>query len=189
MGELKSTNITLQMADQTVKRPIGVLEDVPVKVGKHFIQVDFVVLDIPEDIPVTLGRPFLSTANAIIDLRKGNLTLAIGEETVTFHLPTSLRNPMVEETAFAIDIIDEATVEMWDATLSIDLYDALMKFGVGGRRPLFFDAVNDQETLRGRYRNGTGCSDSLGHRAMSPIGDSAALPGAPVHGPPYFWKT
>ncbi|KAL9227760.1 hypothetical protein vseg_003411 [Gypsophila vaccaria] len=114
MRELKSTNITLQMADRTVKRPIGVLEDIPVKVGKHFFPVDFVVLDMLEDtqIPIILGRPFLSKANAIIDLRKGNLTLAIGEEMVTFHLPTALCNPMVEETAFAIDIIDEATVEM-----------------------------------------------------------------------------
>ncbi|KAL9232891.1 hypothetical protein vseg_007953 [Gypsophila vaccaria] len=114
MGELKSTNITLQMANRTIKRPTGVLEDVPVKVGKHFILVVFIALDILEDtqIPITLGRPFLSTANAVINLRKRNLTLTIGEETVTFLLPTALRNPMVEEIAFAIDIIDETTAEM-----------------------------------------------------------------------------
>ncbi|KAL9227914.1 hypothetical protein vseg_003549 [Gypsophila vaccaria] len=146
MGELKSTNITLQMADRTIKRPLGVLEDVLVKVGKHFIPVDFVVLDIPEDtqIPIILGRPFLSTANAVIDLRKGDLTLTIGEETVTFHLPTALRNPMVEETASAIDIVDETTAEIWDVALTIDPCDALMKFGISAGRPLFFDAGDDE---------------------------------------------
>ncbi|KAL9224981.1 hypothetical protein vseg_000955 [Gypsophila vaccaria] len=149
MGELRETNITLQMADRTVKRPLGVLEDVPVKIGKHFISVDFVVLDIPEDtqIPIILGRPFLRTANDVIDLRKGNLTLTIGEEIVTFNLPTALRNPMVEETAFAIDILDETTAEIWDAALTVDPCDALMKFGVSVGRPLFFNAGNDEGAL------------------------------------------
>ncbi|XP_056697729.1 uncharacterized protein [Spinacia oleracea] len=45
MGELKVTNITLQMADRSVKYPLGILEDVPVRVGKLYIPVDFVVLD------------------------------------------------------------------------------------------------------------------------------------------------
>ncbi|XP_074277398.1 uncharacterized protein LOC141601035 [Silene latifolia] len=75
MGHLKVTNVTLQMVDRTVKRPLGVLEDVPVKIGKFFIPVDFIVLDMPEDtqIPIILGRPFLHTAGAIIDVKKGHI--------------------------------------------------------------------------------------------------------------------
>ncbi|XP_048493670.1 uncharacterized protein LOC125494135 [Beta vulgaris subsp. vulgaris] len=49
MGSLKFTNITLQMADRSIKYPLGILEDVPVIVGKFFIPVDFVVLDMEED--------------------------------------------------------------------------------------------------------------------------------------------
>ncbi|XP_074315647.1 uncharacterized protein LOC141651852 [Silene latifolia] len=73
MGVLKCTSVTLQMADRSIKRPLGVLEDVPVKVGKFFIPVDFIVLDMAEDaIAIILGRPFLHTAGAIIDVKNGD---------------------------------------------------------------------------------------------------------------------
>ena len=80
MGKLKATNITLQMADRSFKYPLGVLEDVPVRVGKFYIPVDFVVLDMAEDMqtPIILGRPFLNTAGAIIDVKCGKLTLSVG---------------------------------------------------------------------------------------------------------------
>ncbi|XP_058003727.1 uncharacterized protein LOC110647809 [Hevea brasiliensis] len=71
--ELKPTTISLQLADRSVKYPIGILENIPIKVGKFFIHVDFVVLEIEEDvqIPIILGRPFLVTAGAIIDVKMG----------------------------------------------------------------------------------------------------------------------
>ena len=49
MGELKSTMISLQLANCSIKHPIGILEDVPIKVGKFFIPTDFVVLEMEED--------------------------------------------------------------------------------------------------------------------------------------------
>ncbi|XP_021773612.1 uncharacterized protein LOC110737583 [Chenopodium quinoa] len=88
MGDLKVTNITLQMADRTVKYPLGIIEDVPVRVGKFYIPVDFVVLDMAKDtqIPIILGRPFLHTAGAIIDVKNGKLTLSVGDDNITFNL-------------------------------------------------------------------------------------------------------
>ncbi|KAJ9162843.1 hypothetical protein P3X46_022585 [Hevea brasiliensis] len=64
IGELKPTTISLQLADRSVKYPVGILENIPIKVGKFFILVDFVVLEMEEDveIPIILGRPFLATA-------------------------------------------------------------------------------------------------------------------------------
>jgi hypothetical protein len=52
---------------------LGIAEDVPVKVGHHFIPVDFVVLEIGEreKPPLILGRPFLKTVGATIDVGKG----------------------------------------------------------------------------------------------------------------------
>ncbi|XP_074277630.1 uncharacterized protein LOC141601264 [Silene latifolia] len=49
MGQLRVTNMILQMADRSLKRPLGVLEDVPVRVGKYFIPVDFIVMGMAED--------------------------------------------------------------------------------------------------------------------------------------------
>ncbi|XP_019058300.1 PREDICTED: uncharacterized protein LOC109116761 [Tarenaya hassleriana] len=65
VGELKLTRMTLQLADRSVKYPLGILEDVPLKVGDYYVHVDFVVLDMDEDskIPIILGRPFLNTVN------------------------------------------------------------------------------------------------------------------------------
>ena len=75
LGELKPTNITLSLADQSVKIPKGIVEDVLVKVDKFYCPVDFVVLDTepiengPKHVPIIPGRPFLATANAIINCR------------------------------------------------------------------------------------------------------------------------
>ncbi|CAM9000425.1 unnamed protein product [Rhodiola kirilowii] len=45
MGELHPTTISLKLADRSFRVPNGVLRDVPIKVGKFFIPVDFYVLD------------------------------------------------------------------------------------------------------------------------------------------------
>ena len=95
LGELKPTNITLSLADRSVKIPKGIVEDVLVKVDKFYYPVDFVVLDTepiengPNHVPIILGRPFLATANAIINGRNGVMQLTFGNMTLElniFHL-------------------------------------------------------------------------------------------------------
>ena len=94
LGELTPTTVTLQMADRTMAKPEGVIEDVLVKVGKFVFPIDFIILDIEEDsqVPLLLGRPFLATGAALIDMRKGVLTLRVGEEAADFNLLQSLKN-------------------------------------------------------------------------------------------------
>ncbi|XP_057989074.1 uncharacterized protein LOC110636739 [Hevea brasiliensis] len=48
VGDLKPTTISLQLADRSIKYPVGILENVPLKVGKFFIPVDFIVLEMEE---------------------------------------------------------------------------------------------------------------------------------------------
>ena len=95
LGELKPTNITLSLADRSVKIPKGIVEDVLVKVDKFYYLVDFVVLDTepiavgPNHVPIILGRPFLATSNAIINFRNGVMQLTFGNMTLElniFHL-------------------------------------------------------------------------------------------------------
>ena len=95
LGELKPTNITLSLADRSVKIPKGIFEDVLVKIDKFYYPVDFVVLDTepsasePNHVPIILGRPFLATANAIINFRNGVMQLTFGNMTLElniFHL-------------------------------------------------------------------------------------------------------
>jgi hypothetical protein len=74
LEKLISTNISLQMADNSTTIPIGICEDVLVQVANNcLILTDFVVLEMLEDdnMSIILGRPFLNTAGAIIDCNKG----------------------------------------------------------------------------------------------------------------------
>ena len=98
LGELTPTPMTLQMADKTMAQPEGVLEVVLIKVGKFIFPVDFVVMDMEEDtkVPLLLRRPFLATRAALIDVKKGELTLRIGEEAIHFKFNTSLKQSEFE---------------------------------------------------------------------------------------------
>ena len=61
LEEAKPTMVSLQLANQTISHPRGVLENVLVKVGKLIFLSDFIVLDVEkdQDIPILLGQPFL----------------------------------------------------------------------------------------------------------------------------------
>jgi len=108
IGELKSTRMTLQLADRSVKYPAGIVEDVPVKVGEIYIPANFVVMEIEEDsqAPILLGRPFLDTAGAIIDVKNGRLALNFGKDTVEFELANLMKGPSFKDSCYMIDIID-----------------------------------------------------------------------------------
>ena len=93
LGELTPTAMTLQMADMTLAHPEGILEDVLIKVGNFVLPMDFVVINIEEDkqVSLLLRRPFLATGVALIDVKKGELTLRVGDEAVHFNLNHSLK--------------------------------------------------------------------------------------------------
>ena len=83
------------MAHRTLAQPEGILEHVLIKVVKFIFPVDFVVIDIEEDkqVPLLLGRPFFATGAALIDVKKEELTLRVGDEAVHFNLNQSLKQP------------------------------------------------------------------------------------------------
>ena len=49
LGEPKSTKISLQLADRSYQHPLGIIENILVKVGKFILPADFVMLDMEED--------------------------------------------------------------------------------------------------------------------------------------------
>ncbi|KAG9450307.1 hypothetical protein H6P81_010272 [Aristolochia fimbriata] len=88
LGELKETNIMLQFADRSTKKPNGLIEDVLVRIGKFIYPCDFVVLDMEVDwgLSLILGRPFLATTAALIDVKQGKLTLRLNDEEIVFDI-------------------------------------------------------------------------------------------------------
>jgi hypothetical protein len=83
---LKPMGMCLELGDNSIRYPLGIAEDVHVKVGHHFILVDFVILEMGEreKPPLILGRPFLKTIRATIDVGKGEIKFDINEERSSF---------------------------------------------------------------------------------------------------------
>ena len=96
LGVLKPTNITLSLADRSVKIPKGIVKDVLVKVDKFYYPVDFVVLDTepiangPNHVPIILANAIINFKNGVMQLTFGNMTLELN----IFHL--SNRHKLVE---------------------------------------------------------------------------------------------
>ena len=112
LRELELTNITLQLADRSVKIPGGIVKDVLVQVDKFYFPVDFIVLDTQPvanqgtQFPVILGRPFLATANAIIHCRGGLMTLSFGNMTVNLNIFNVIKEIGDEEDVCEVNMID-----------------------------------------------------------------------------------
>ena len=97
-----------------------------VKVGKFIFLVDFVVIDIEEDkkIPLLLGRPFLATGVALIDVKKGELTLQVGIKEVHFSLNQCLKQHDVEQThCMKIDSVNSVYKKMNDDLMNENSFD------------------------------------------------------------------
>ncbi|GJW44274.1 reverse transcriptase domain-containing protein [Tanacetum coccineum] len=115
LPELTHTCMTLELADRSITQPIGIAEDVYLKVGKFQFPADFIVVDFDADprVPLILGRSFLKTGSALIDVYEGELTLHVGKEAVTFNLDQTSRysSNYDDMTANRIDVIEMACEE------------------------------------------------------------------------------
>ena len=90
LGELEiiPTKMTLQLADSSITRPYGVIEDVLVWIKRLLFPADFILMDILEDadIPLILGCPFMSTASCVVDIGKKKLEMGIEDQQINFDL-------------------------------------------------------------------------------------------------------
>nr|GEU73031.1 reverse transcriptase domain-containing protein [Tanacetum cinerariifolium] len=130
LPDLSPTCMILELTDRLIFRPVGVAEDIFVKVGTIHFPADLVVVDFDADprVPLILGRSFLKTGRALIDVFESALTLRVGKEAITFNLDQTSRysanyNDM---TANRIDVIDMACEEYSDFLLEeVDAFLAL----------------------------------------------------------------
>nr|GEY60044.1 reverse transcriptase domain-containing protein [Tanacetum cinerariifolium] len=89
LPELTPTCMILELADRLVSKPID------------------------PRVPLILGRCFLKTIRALIDVHKGELTLHIGNESITYNLDQTVRyfTNYNQMTANKIDVIESACEE------------------------------------------------------------------------------
>ena len=109
LGEPKQTTVSLQLASRSIKYPLGIIEDVLVKVDKFYFPANFIVLDMEEDsnVPLILGRPFIATEKLLIDMEKRELILQVQDEQVTFKIFKTTPQPSNVEKCFKIDTKDK----------------------------------------------------------------------------------
>jgi hypothetical protein len=76
---LEPTGMCLELGENSIRYPLGIAEDVSVKVGHHFIAIDFVVLEMGEreKPPLILGRPSPIPWELLLMLARGRSTLTL----------------------------------------------------------------------------------------------------------------
>ena len=69
----------LQLADQTLSFPKGILKNLCVRVGTLYALADFVVIETGTDerAPIILGRPFRNTSGAVIYASAAKISFCI----------------------------------------------------------------------------------------------------------------
>nr|XP_025652797.1 uncharacterized protein LOC112748769 [Arachis hypogaea] len=92
--KIKPTRICLQLADCSVNFPLGVVEDLLVRVGPFTFPVYFMILDREEDknASIILGRPFLATRRTIKNVQKGEVTLRVNEDEIVLNAVQAMRH-------------------------------------------------------------------------------------------------
>jgi hypothetical protein len=86
LQELEPIAMCLELGDNSIHYPLGIAVDELIKVGHHFIPVDFVVLEMGEreKPPLILRSPFLETMGATIDVGKAEVKFGIKGERSSF---------------------------------------------------------------------------------------------------------
>ncbi|XP_012437121.1 uncharacterized protein LOC105763430 [Gossypium raimondii] len=108
IGEVRPTTITLQLAYRSFVNSEGTIEDVLIKVDKFIFPVDFIVFDCKDDkdVRIIFGRPFLVTGRTMIDVQKGELTMRVNDQQITFNVFKALKCVDDIEKCHAVNLLD-----------------------------------------------------------------------------------
>nr|GEW27087.1 reverse transcriptase domain-containing protein [Tanacetum cinerariifolium] len=142
--DLTPTCMTLEFTDRSISHPVGVAEDVYVKVGTFHFPADIVVVDFDADprVPLILERSFLKTGRALIDMFEANysdmmakridvIDMACEEysqevlgffDVITSGNPTPYYDPIVSTTSLTLTLFENSDIllEEVDAFLALE---------------------------------------------------------------------
>ncbi|XP_016704330.1 uncharacterized protein [Gossypium hirsutum] len=91
IGEVKPTIVTLQLTDMSLTHLHGKIED---------------VLEVEREVSIFLGRSFLTTCRTLIDVQKGELTMKIHDDMVTFNVFKAMHFQNELEECSIVSIVD-----------------------------------------------------------------------------------
>ena len=123
----------MQLADRSIRYPLGVLKNVLIKVKKFIILVNFIVLNMEENIfiLIILSENFLIATDSIINVKNGKLNFQIGEENGEFNLNEMKKYPSFTDHAYSIGTIDKLIHELSRVNFGFDSPElCLMSIGM-----------------------------------------------------------
>ena len=119
VGELQPFLVLLCLADRSLRKPHGLVEDVIVRIEDCYFPVDFIVVDMKmtkelSQAPIIVGRPFLATAKTVTDWGKGEVILKVGEHTMRVDINKLMKYPSrASKDLGAIDFADDQDIDAY----------------------------------------------------------------------------
>ncbi|XP_070029734.1 uncharacterized protein [Nicotiana sylvestris] len=145
IGQPRPISMRLQMIDCTMKRLLGVIEDVLVRVDKFILLADFVILDcgVDYEVLIILGSPFLANGKTLIDVEAIKLTFQVGDDKVVFHVCKSMRKQNSNEVCSFVDLVNDVIVDDTSATINVcDMLEAVLLNFDDGDMDGFMECAN-----------------------------------------------
>ncbi|GJT15876.1 phospholipase-like protein [Tanacetum coccineum] len=107
LANLKKTDMAIEMGNMTNKAPLGIVENILIKIDKFLFHSNFVVINALEII--LLGRPFLATIHPQLDVFRGEVSLGVGNEKVKFDMNGEICHSRVHlEKIYMVSSIQES---------------------------------------------------------------------------------
>ncbi|KAL0428394.1 UNVERIFIED_CONTAM: hypothetical protein Slati_3014200 [Sesamum latifolium] len=135
LDTLQDTNVIIQLTDRSYVRPMGIVEDVLVKVNNLLFPVDFYILKMETEglnnpASILLGRPFMKTAKTKIDVDEGTLSVEFDGKIVKFKISEAMKYPKELQALYQIDVVDSVVHDVLEEELvgtELDLIMDLVK--------------------------------------------------------------
>ncbi|GKC32993.1 reverse transcriptase domain-containing protein, partial [Tanacetum coccineum] len=117
LANLKETNMLVKMVDMKKKAPLGIVENIMVRINKFIFPSDLVIIDMlgePSETMI-LGRPFLATIHAQIDIFNREISLGIREDRVLFDMDGSVFHSRIHVEKQCIRSCDNECIDTLDS--------------------------------------------------------------------------
>ncbi|XP_009602466.1 uncharacterized protein [Nicotiana tomentosiformis] len=112
LGVIKFVPVSLQLTDQTMIIPEGIIKDILVRADKFVFPIDFIIVDmeVNKEVPIILWIPLFCTGWVILDIYEEQLMLRVGNKKLVFQIKKMMKYPCDEASAYAclkLDVVRE----------------------------------------------------------------------------------
>jgi len=110
LGPLQPIGLVIQLANKSITRRKGVVEDVLFKINDLIFPADLYILDMQRETSSTkatfiFGRPFFRIAGTKIDVYAGTLSMEFGDNIINFNIFDAMKHPNEEHSLFSLELL------------------------------------------------------------------------------------